>query len=93
MLTTFGDRIEFKNDLEMNPNAVAKEVISNEPPNLPEVGGNLQNITQQNQTIDTTREGSLIFSFNGVNSRMTSSLAFLFFCTLLSILVRYSLIY
>jgi len=28
--------MEFKNDLEMNPNAVAKEVINNEPPNLPD---------------------------------------------------------
>lgn len=36
LLTTFGDRIEFKNDLELNPNAVAKEVINDEPPNLPE---------------------------------------------------------
>ncbi|KAL7071716.1 hypothetical protein ACQ4LE_009150 [Meloidogyne hapla] len=90
LLTTFGDRIEFKNDLEMNPNAVAKEVISNEPPNLPDVGGNQQNITQQNQTIDT-REGSLLPGFNGVNSRMTLSLAFLSFCTLISILVQYIL--
>jgi hypothetical protein len=39
LLTTFGDRIEFKNDLEMNPNAVAKEVIDDEPPNLPDPKG------------------------------------------------------
>jgi len=92
LLTTFGDRIEFKNDLEMNPNAVAKEVISNEPPNLPDVGGgNLQqnNTQQHNQTIDNTRESSLLKQGSSSNgSRMTLSLAFLCLCTLISILVH-----
>ncbi|CAK5088102.1 unnamed protein product [Meloidogyne enterolobii] len=92
LLTTFGDRIEFKNDLEMNPNAVAKEVISNEPPNLPDVGGgNLQqnNTLQQNQTIDT-RESSLLHQGSSSNgSRMTLSLTFLCLCTLISILVKF----
>ncbi|KAL3078820.1 hypothetical protein niasHS_014602 [Heterodera schachtii] len=41
LLTTFGDRMEFKNDLEEDPSAVAKEVIKAEPPNLPTPNPNI----------------------------------------------------